>query len=98
MSCSEKFAQVSVDLALEQTLNKDTKTKGGIIGISQMPGTVDRWIKTAHYRAAVLSQAKTMVGMENNRTTNHHKEMGSSRLSRDEEDVRKIMGDVALPV
>ena len=39
-----RFSQVSVDLALEQTLNKDTKTSGGIIGFSQQLGTVHRWM------------------------------------------------------
>ena len=31
------FAQVAVDLAIEQSINRDTKTKGGIVGFSTNP-------------------------------------------------------------
>lgn len=82
------FAQVSVDLALEQTINKDTKTSGGIKGFSQSSGTVQRWMTTSHYRAALLSKASTMTDLET--TLMPHKEMGKARLMRDESDVRKI--------
>ena len=36
------FAQVPVDQAIEQTLNRDSKTMGGIVGFSRNPGAVHR--------------------------------------------------------
>ena len=86
-----KFSQVSVDLALEQTLNKDTKTSGGIFFFSQQLGTVHRWIQTAHYRAELLQQAFSAAGMFITMESKHPKEMGKARLMRDEQDVRKIV-------
>ena len=50
------FSQVPVDQTIEQTLNRDTKTKDGIIGISLNRGAVQRWILTAHDRAEVARQ------------------------------------------
>lgn len=40
-----RFAQVSVDLALEQTINKDTKSRGGIIGFSRNHGARPWWVR-----------------------------------------------------
>ena len=48
------FAQVPVDQTIEQTMNRDSKMKGGIVGISLNRGAVQRWILTAHDRAKTL--------------------------------------------
>ena len=52
---------MAVDHTIEQTLNKDTKTKGGIIGFSLNKGAVQSWILTAHERAAILRNFKNML-------------------------------------
>ena len=49
------FSQVWTDMALEQTINADSKSKAGIIGISQNPGALDRWFLTSHERASVIT-------------------------------------------
>ena len=54
------FSQVWTDMALEQTINTDSKSKGGIIGISQNPGALDRWFLTSHERASVTTALKNM--------------------------------------
>ena len=46
-SC-DGLTQTTVDQTLEQTLNKETKSKGGIIGFSLNKGVVQRWVLTAH--------------------------------------------------
>ena len=45
---SHGFSQVPVDQAIEQTINRDSKTKGGIIGFSLQKGAVQKWAITAH--------------------------------------------------
>ena len=50
-SANSALAQVPVDQTIEQTMNRDSKTKGGIVGISLNRGAVQRWILTAHDRA-----------------------------------------------
>ena len=48
-----KFNCVSTDMTLEQSMNKDTMTTGGIIGYTQDYNTVEKWTLTSHLRAAV---------------------------------------------
>ena len=41
-SSESSFNSVSPDMALEQTVNRDSKTKGRIVGVTGMEGTRDR--------------------------------------------------------
>ena len=83
------FAQLPIDQTIEQTLNRSTKTKGGIVGFSLKKNAVQRWLLTAHSRALFVDKCRMMTGKkEDNRL---HKETGKSRMKRDEEDVRKVM-------
>ena len=52
LTSNSKFNQVWTDTSIEQTINRESKTKGGIIGFSQKEGAVDRWHLTAHERSA----------------------------------------------
>ena len=84
------FSQVAADMALEQSVNADSKSKGGIVGISQSPAALERWFLTAHVRASVTTSLKEMCGEEDRATG--HKEATPPRVKRDEEDVRKLVG------
>ena len=48
---SGSFCQTAIDQTIEQTINRSTKTKGGIIGFSLKSGAVCKWLVTAHERA-----------------------------------------------
>ena len=87
-----KFSQVPVDQTIEQTLNRDTKTEGGIIGISLNRGAVQRWILTAHDRADVARQCRRLVGIQN--CSNSPKDEGMSRLRKDEKDVQSVISNL----
>ena len=87
---SKPFAQVWTDMALEQTINADSKSKGGIIGISQNPGALDRWFLTSHERASVTTALKYMFTQERDRV-DIHKEAAPKRVARDEADVQKLI-------
>ena len=39
-STSQSFNQVWTDIALEQSINLDSKTEGGVIGITQRPSAL----------------------------------------------------------
>ncbi len=84
------FSQVPVDQTIEQTLNRNTKTKGGIIGFSLKQGAVQRWLLTAHSRAAFVDKCRDMAGTRNDGST-AHKESSKTRMKRDEEDVKKVV-------
>ena len=49
----QPFAQVWPDMALEQSINFDSKSKGGIVGMSTREDAVERWFLTSHERAAM---------------------------------------------
>ena len=58
-------------MALEQTVNRDSKTKGQIFGVTGMEGTRDRWALTAG--------------------SSFHRDLGSQRIERDENDVYNLI-------
>ena len=51
-----KFNKIPSDQAIEQTINRDQKCPGGIIGFSTSEGTVQRWLLTSHVAAKSQSQ------------------------------------------
>ncbi|KAK3750308.1 hypothetical protein QZH41_001776 [Actinostola sp. cb2023] len=87
----QPFAQVWSDMALEQSINLDSKSKGGIIGISRKEDALERWFLTSHERASITRSLKEMCGFDNCERVGTHKEARSSRVKRDEEDVQKLM-------
>ena len=89
-SHASPFSQIPIDQTIEQTINRDTKTKGGIVGFSLNKGAVQRWMLTAHERAAVTQNLKKMMGVKQSETS-AMKETRTARISRDESDVRKVV-------
>ena len=49
----QPFAKVWTDMALEQSIKLDSKSKGGIVGISPRKDAVERWFSTSHKWAAI---------------------------------------------
>ena len=88
---SHGFSQLPVDQTIEQTLNRNTKTKGDIIGFSLKKGAVQRWMLTAHARASFVDRCREMASSHPQDEIKGHKESGSVRKRRDEEDVQKVM-------
>lgn len=89
-STDSSFSQVAVDQTIEQTINRDTKSKGGIIGFSLNKGAVQRWLLTSHERAAVTQICREMAGFLVNDGNEVGKEMGKARMTVDERDVKKV--------
>ena len=87
---SRGFSQLPVDQTIEPTLNRSTKTKGGIVGFSLQKGAVQRWMLTAHLRAALADKCREMVSMERDQDQ-VHKEIARTCMQRDEADVKKVM-------
>ena len=83
--------RLPVDQTIEQTLNRSTKTKGGIVGFSLRKSAVQRWLLTAHSRAAFVDKCRMMTANTKQAENRLHKETGCTRMRRDEEDVKKVM-------
>ena len=86
----QPFSQVSTDMALEQSINADSKSSGGVIGISQSPSALERWFLTIHERASITSALKAMFGLQDGEQASH-KGAAPRRVRRDEEDVKKMI-------
>ena len=83
------FAQVAVDNAIEQTINRDSKTHGGIIGFSLRPSAVQRWIVTAHVRAAIAQVCRQLTGLDG--SFPHHREGLPSAMKHQEEAIARVV-------
>eukprot|EP00794_Sanderia_malayensis_P016393 gene16393-18031_t len=77
-------------MALEQSINADSKSKGGIIGISRNPGALDRWFLTSHEHASVTTFLKGMFLQESTHLDGR-KEAAAKRIARDEAYVQKLI-------
>lgn len=88
---SQPFASVWTDMALEQSINLDSKSKGGIVGISLNADALQRWFLTSHERAAITTAVKQMCGIGDLDRGGTHKEAAPKRVEPDENDVRKIV-------
>lgn len=54
------FSAVSCDQTIEQTINRDSKTKGGLVGFTLNRSAVHRWLLAQSERAAITNKCKDM--------------------------------------
>ena len=78
-------------MALEQSINLDSKSKGGIVGISLNTNALHRWFLNCHERAAITSAVRWMCGSDDPDRIGTHKEAIPKRVERDKNDVQKII-------
>ena len=94
-----KFNQVSTDLALEQSANRDAETAGGIIGLTHKESTLIRHYSTLAQRASVVSSVKAMTHV-GSKMSSCHRELRKSHTDRDvseAENLYNAMGDMINP-
>ena len=70
-------------MTIEQTINRDTKTHGGIIGFSRTSRAVQKWIATAHQQAKITRNCWHMAG-ETSSKERLDKDAGRARMKQDE--------------
>jgi hypothetical protein len=86
------FSKIACDQLIEQTLNRDSKTKGGLTGITLNKGAVNRWVLSHHERAAIFRACLAMADKdESNRS---RKDLDISYNKRYEEDIQAVAGIV----
>ena len=83
------FAQIACDMAIEQTCNRDSKTKGGIKGLTLKKGAVNRWLLSHHQRAAIMKECKLMAGKD---------QEGRAGIERDEQDLQNLVATIQAMV
>lgn len=89
-----KFRQIATDQALEH-VNRIAKVSGGIVGIAHLDSSRDRWCLTYNERARISDDTLGLFGQQHDDVNDDwtHRDSGKSGLKRDEEDVRKLMGE-----
>jgi CRISPR/Cas system CSM-associated protein Csm2 small subunit len=83
------FSQTSMDQTIEQTINRDSKTRGGQTGFSNNANAVHRWILSYIQRAEISRSCADMAGKAAG--CNEKKDLSKSRCEKDEEDVQNLM-------
>ncbi|KAJ8048475.1 hypothetical protein HOLleu_00804 [Holothuria leucospilota] len=86
------FSQLACDQAIEQTCNRDTKTKGGLTGFSINKGAVHRWMLSSHERATITSECEAMAGK--NPTFRSRKDLDKTRVHKDEEHTKDVIATI----
>ena len=87
------FSGVPCDQTIEQTVNKDSKTRGGLKGFTVNKGAVNRWTAGHHERAAIMRQVEEMAGKD--QRSCFRKDLTESRMKRDEADVESIIDTIS---
>ena len=91
------FAEVGIDMALEQTLNASAKNRlQGIMNFADVSVAVNRWIVTASMKAQLINAVLEKVDMKNINSEN--KETRNSRIERDNNDLKKLKNAITSTI
>ena len=81
---SRYFFGVWSDLAIEQSINRDCRTLGGLTGLKTNVSAMERWILTVHLKANVATATKAMLGIGVDHPAIPHKDSAVRRIEKDE--------------
>ena len=79
----------AVDMTIEQTINRQAKSKGGIIGFSQNKAAYQKWCLTRHKRAGFVTLLMEDTGLDTK--DDSHKDNQPCQMKQSEKFVRKVM-------
>ena len=86
---SMRFNAVATEQALEQTINREEKSQGGVIGFTLRKGALTPWMATRHITAQYAEAVKEMCQNSKQTTAQNNAEHSKTRMARDEQDVIK---------
>jgi len=87
---SRRFSAIASDQALEQTVNRDGKSQGGVIGFTLRKGALTRWMVTRHITEQYTEAFKELCHSNKEAKITNHSEHGQTTMARYERDVVKI--------
>ena len=85
-----------MDMCIEQTANRDTKTRGGLTGITTNKGAVHRWISSYHLREEIVRTCEEMAGRSD--VVRERKDLDATRNKQDEEDICRLVSTIESTV
>jgi len=80
----------SVDITIEQTINRSAKTSGGIVGFSRKPSAYTRWCLTRHTRGSYAEATFARIGISTN-SSDIHKSLQATEIRNSDESIRKLV-------
>ncbi|XP_041369507.1 uncharacterized protein LOC121383502 [Gigantopelta aegis] len=86
------FKMLQCDQAIEQTVSRDSKTKGGVTGFTLNSGAVQRWILAQPQRSAITRQCEMMAGVSPE--TRPCKDNDATRIKKDKKAITLIMDTI----
>ena len=89
LSETNPFGRCKPGRVIETTINKDTKTPGGLTGSSTKTNAVDRWAINASYRASLYSHLQEFLGTNTKKYV--HTDLQKSRIRNDQDDVTSML-------
>ena len=84
------FSQIACDQAIEQTINRDSRTKSCNTGITLRKNAVSRWIPAHHVRAGISAACQSMAG----KGADHVREKNDldiNRINKDENSEKAVI-------
>lgn len=94
-SITNSFGKIPEDQTIEETINRQSKIPGGIVGKSTNPEAVNQWVETTVDRSQITENIRQMAGVGVTESSWIHKEGTPSRMKRDENDIRKVTGVIS---
>ncbi|KAG0724955.1 hypothetical protein GWK47_039527 [Chionoecetes opilio] len=82
------FNCVPTNQALEQSINREAKSQGGVIDYILTKGALVRWLLTRHITGEYAERFKEMCTPTKSKNT--HEEHGHARVTKDQNDVKVI--------
>ena len=83
------FSRVGIDMALEQTIKAEEKSRlKGIVSFADVPTAVNRWIVTGSMRSQIVNSLLEVADLKSYNSDN--KELNKPRIERDKKDIEKI--------
>ena len=82
------FSNIPMDQVIEMTINRFSKSVGGLSGKTENIGAADRWVRLNHYLCALKEHLDDKIRKNK---TSVHAECGKRRIRKDEKDVRPVV-------
>jgi len=91
---SSKFCQIPSDQALEQ-INRIAKVNGGIVGITHLESTRDRWCLTYNERSRIADDTLSLYNLQQTDSNDDfsHRDTGPAGIRRDQSDIAKLVSE-----
>ena len=88
---SRYFSRVWSDMAIEQSINRDCGTLGGLMGLKTNISAMERWFLFAHLKANVATATKAMLVIGVDHPAIQYKELTVNRIEKDEICIENII-------